>query len=138
MTTTGPYRRTAHWYVAAADDTLPMHLVFTPVAENRIADMAALMLDEREDLFHTIRGELSDRDVDRYDVLARCWPGTQLEVHLMSRPPGPCPGLPVAGVPDDEMGLLLDLAHAVQCPLCGTDVRQWRISRGVMGHDPGE
>lgn len=136
MTTAGRYRQTVHWYVAVADDDLNIHLVLTPVAAKKVADLACLTLHEREDLFEAIRSEVADRGIQRYEVLARCWPGTQLEVHVMSRPEGSCPGVPLARPAAAEVGMLLDLARSVQCPLCGANAKQWFIKGGAIGHYP--
>ena len=121
------------------NDLVPLHLVFTPLDADRIVDLEDLQLDDREDLFASITAELSERGLKRYATYIRCGPGIAFEVHLVARLEDPCPGVPVAEPAERlELDLMLELAQAVQCPLCGTPVRQWRIDKGVVRHDPGE
>lgn len=143
-------RETTHWNVAGGASRADVHLVFTPLVVGRAADLSYLPLVEREDLQQAIVDEVGGRGLSErgYGVYTRCMPGGPLQIHLMAQlgtptPGGPCIGNqltePAGWAPDDdEIGLLFDVANAMQCPLCGTRVKRWRIHKGVIGHDPGE
>jgi hypothetical protein len=135
MTAPEVVRKTAHWLVVVGDQPREVHLVFTPRAGDRVDELAAMHLDERQDLHSALMREIDDRGLRGYEVAMRCVPDVAVQVHLTAGPS--CPGFEVNGQAEAELRMLL--GGRMACPLCGQATSMWQIRGGTMRHhDPGE
>lgn len=136
--------QSSHWKVWAVEDQAHgLHLMMTLLADEAGRRAGELLEDELHDLTAVIRDQVRRRGLSAYDTLAHVLPDQGVQVHLIadgpeaSAQPLSCAGL-AATVDTGDVRFVLDLAQAVQCPLCGHSVARWQIDQGRMRHEPGE